>query len=320
MANFLKNKYMSGATTSNQSQSSFSQSQSTQTQNGKSWTESSISKETQKALKKAEKPFSSIYTNLLKGTVNSINNRKPFEYDLNEDALYKQYAEQYKNLGNQAMQDTMANAATLTGGYGSSYATTAGQQAFNSYMEQLNDIVPNLYAQARSNYDSDTSRLYDQANLYAGLESNEWSKWSDNRNYISNKANNERNQNAVSYSTQTNTTTQTDRSSSNSSSTQNTYVNPKYAGGSGSGGSGSTSNSLVLPTYEERVDAAHSYNKAKSLMDFLGLSGSVSTFKEWKQNNKGSYTDYQNYLSNTLSGIIDTAYTQKDRKKAKNKK
>ena len=219
---------MSGKTTSNQSQSSFSQSQSTQTQNGKSWTESSISKETQKALKKAEKPFSSIYTNLLKGTVNSINNRKPFEYDLNEDALYKQYAEQYKNLGNQAMQDTMANAATLTGGYGSSYATTAGQQAFNSYMEQLNDIVPNLYAQARSNYDSDTSRLYDQANLYAGLESNDYSKWSDNRNYYQNKHSNEWNQNAVSHSTQTNTTTQTDRSSSNSSSTQNTYVNPKY--------------------------------------------------------------------------------------------
>lgn len=314
MANFLKNKYMSGATTSNQSQSSFSQSQSTQTQNGKSWTESSISKETQKALKKAEKPFSSRYTNLLKGTVNSINNRKPFEYDLNEDALYKQYAEQYKNLGNQAMQDTMANAATLTGGYGSSYATTAGQQAFNSYMEQLNDIVPNLYAQARSNYDSDTSRLYDQANLYAGLESNEYSKWSDNRNYYQNKHSNEWNQNAVSHSTQTNTTTQTDRSSSNSSSTQNTYVNPKYTSGSTSG------NSLVLPTYDERVDAAHSYNRAKSLMDTYGLSGYLSTYKEWKKDNEGSYTDYQNYLSKSLEGIINTAYTQKQRKTSKNKK
>lgn len=314
MANFLKNKYMSGKTTSNQSQSSFSQSQSTQTQNGKSWTESSISKETQKALKKAEKPFSSIYTNLLKGTVNSINNRKPFEYDLNEDALYKQYAEQYKNLGNQAMQDTMANAATLTGGYGSSYATTAGQQAFNSYMEQLNDIVPNLYAQARSNYDSDTSRLYDQANLYAGLESNDYSKWSDNRNYYQNKHSNEWNQNAVSHSTQTNTTTQTDRSSSNSSSTQNTYVNPKYTSGSTSG------NSLVLPTYDERVDAAHSYNRAKSLMDTYGLSGYLSTYKEWKKDNEGSYTDYQNYLSKSLEGIINTAYTQKQRKTSKNKK
>lgn len=305
---------MSGKTTSNQSQSSFSQSQSTQTQNGKSWTESSISKETQKALKKAEKPFSSIYTNLLKGTVNSINNRKPFEYDLNEDALYKQYAEQYKNLGNQAMQDTMANAATLTGGYGSSYATTAGQQAFNSYMEQLNDIVPNLYAQARSNYDSDTSRLYDQANLYAGLESNDYSKWSDNRNYYQNKHSNEWNQNAVSHSTQTNTTTQTDRSSSNSSSTQNTYVNPKYTSGSTSG------NSLVLPTYDERVDAAHSYNRAKSLMDTYGLSGYLSTYKEWKKDNEGSYTDYQNYLSKSLEGIINTAYTQKQRKTSKNKK
>ena len=212
------------------------------------------------------------------------------------------------------MQDTMANAATLTGGYGSSYATTAGQQAFNSYMEQLNDIVPNLYAQARSNYDSDTSRLYDQANLYAGLESNDYSKWSDNRNYYQNKHSNEWNQNAVSHSTQTNTTTQTDRSSSNSSSTQNTYVNPKYTSGSTSG------NSLVLPTYDERVDAAHSYNRAKSLMDTYGLSGYLSTYKEWKKDNEGSYTDYQNYLSKSLEGIINTAYTQKQRKTSKNKK
>lgn len=319
MANFLKNKYMSGATTSNQSQSSFSQSQSTQTQNGKSWNTSSVSSNTQKALKRAEKPFSSRYTNLLKGTVNSINNRKPFEYDLNEDALYKQYAEQYKNLGNQAMQDTMANAATLTGGYGSSYATTAGQQAFNSYMEQLNDIVPNLYAQARSNYDSDTSRLYDQANLYAGLESNDYSKWSDNRSYYQNKYNNEWSQNAVSHSTQTNTTTQTDRSSSNSSSTQNTYVNPKYTSG----------NSLVLPTYEELKDAANKYKNAKSLMTKYGLTGKVddlSTWRNWtddkgnKVNADKTKTDYKNYLSNTLNEIVDAAYTKKERKKSKNNK
>ena len=45
-----------------------------------------------------------------------ITNRKPFQYDLNQDALYQQYKEQYQRLGRQAMEDTMGQAAALTGG------------------------------------------------------------------------------------------------------------------------------------------------------------------------------------------------------------
>ena len=79
-------------------------------------------------------------------------NRQPFTYDLTGDALYQQYANQYQRLGNQAMQDTLGQAAGLTGGYNSSYAQSAGQQAYQGYLDQLNDIVPELYGQAYSRY------------------------------------------------------------------------------------------------------------------------------------------------------------------------
>ena len=49
-------------------------------------------------------------------------NREKFQYDVNEDALYHQYKDLYTMQGQQAMVDTMGQAATLTGGYGNSYA------------------------------------------------------------------------------------------------------------------------------------------------------------------------------------------------------
>lgn len=312
MASILKKKYLTGVTTTNQNQSDWSNQRSTQNSNGTSWNTSNVSKKTINGLNKAERSYNSPYSKLLSGAVNDIQNRKDFEYDLNEDALYKQYADQYKALGNQAMQDTMANAATLTGGYANSYATTAGQQAYNSYLQQLNDIVPQLYQQARSNYDNKTQNLYNKASLYQGLDSEAYQRWSNNRNYYMDKYNNEWNRNAVSHSKQTDTSSQSSRSGSSSSNMQSTYAN------TGAG-------SLVLPTVEERYNAAHSYNNAKSLIDAYGLGGRVNTYKQWKkqqedkENKDRTYTDYQNYLSDALGEMIDNVYTKKARKKRSNK-
>lgn len=201
-------------------------SNSSSSSSSKSWNTSNISKRTKKQLKAAESPFSSKYTDMLDQTLNGINNRKEFQYDVNKDALYQQYAKQYKALGQNAMKDTMANAASLTGGFGNSYAVTAGQQAYNNYMDQLNNVVPDLYAQARSNYDAETQDMYNKANLYAGLESEDYAKWADERSYWSNKENNEWNRNAVSHSTQKDKQT----SQSNSSS-----YTPDTAGSGGKG-------------------------------------------------------------------------------------
>ena len=42
------------------------------------------------------------------------------------------------------MKDTMAQAASLTGGYGSSYASLAGQASYNDWMSRLMDVLPEL--------------------------------------------------------------------------------------------------------------------------------------------------------------------------------
>lgn len=91
-----------------------------------------------------------------------------FSYDLESDPLYAQYKDQYTTLGKEAMQDAMAQNAALTGGYGSSYSQGAGQQAYEHYLGRLNDVIPELYAQAYSQWADQRDREYNVINLMMG--------------------------------------------------------------------------------------------------------------------------------------------------------
>lgn len=108
-----------------------------------------------------------------------ITNRKPFQYDLNQDALYQQYKEQYQRLGRTAMQDTMGQAASLTGGYGSTYAEQVGQQTYNAYLQSLNGIVPELYDRAYGRYQDEGQDLYNRYGLVSDRENMDYSKYRD---------------------------------------------------------------------------------------------------------------------------------------------
>lgn len=108
-----------------------------------------------------------------------ISDRQPFEFDLDKDALYQQYKDQYTRLGQQAMKDTMGQAAGLTGGYSSSYAQNVGQQAYDDHLTKLNAVVPELYAQARAAYDAEGDDLYRQFQLAAAAADDAYQKERD---------------------------------------------------------------------------------------------------------------------------------------------
>ncbi len=90
-------------------------------------------------------------------------NREKFKYDMNADALYKQYAQQYEQNAKLAMQDTVGQVSALTGGYGNSYAETAGQAVYNQTMSGMNDKALQLYQMALNQYNAEGDRLM---NLY----------------------------------------------------------------------------------------------------------------------------------------------------------
>ncbi len=108
-----------------------------------------------------------------------IANRKKFSYDMGTDPLYQQYREQYQRQGRLAMQDTMGQAAALTGGYGSTYGEQVGQQAYNAYLQNLNDIVPQLQQQAYQRYQDEGTDLYNRYNLVFGRESTDYNRYRD---------------------------------------------------------------------------------------------------------------------------------------------
>ena len=129
----------------------------------------------------ANKPgaYNSPWQGQLDDIIGQILNREEFSYDLNEDALYQQYANQYINQGKMAMLDTMGQAAAMTGGYGNSYAQSVGQQAYQGYLQQLNDKVPELYQMALNQYQMEGDALYDQYAMLGAQEEQDYGRHRD---------------------------------------------------------------------------------------------------------------------------------------------
>lgn len=111
--------------------------------------------------------------------IGKIMNREKFSYDLNGDALYQQYKDQYVTQGQQAMMDTIGQASALTGGYGNSYAQSVGQQTYQGYLRQLNDRVPELYQLALDQYNREGEDLYNQYGLMADRDNTEYGRHRD---------------------------------------------------------------------------------------------------------------------------------------------
>ena len=108
-----------------------------------------------------------------------IQSRPGFQYDLNADALYQQAAEQYLRQGQQAMMDTMGQAAALTGGYGNSYAQTAGQQQYNEYLLGLSQLVPQFQQMALEQYRLEGDDLLNRYNLLMQQEESAYNRYLD---------------------------------------------------------------------------------------------------------------------------------------------
>lgn len=117
-------------------------------------------------------PFSSKYDD----QVDRILGLMEAGYDPETDANYQNYKNAYTRGGQQAMQNTMAQAAALTGGYGSSYGQSVGQQTYNQYMAGLADKIPELAAAAQEMYQN-------QLNNYMNLGNRDFSRYESNRNY-----------------------------------------------------------------------------------------------------------------------------------------
>lgn len=216
---------------------------------------------------------------------NRIANRKPFSYDIGTDPVYQQYREQYQRQGRLAMQDTMGQAAALTGGYGSTYGEQVGQQAYNAYLQNLNDVVPDLYNAAYNRYRDEGTDLYNQYGLLSDRENQAYSRYRDTVNDYYSDLSDARSAYDSAYSRDYNQWSDQlsywsqKAANENSAYLQQLAAQSRASGGSG-GGSGGRSKSKETTTQSGKGYIDNTYNK--------GGAGGVQS-KTYDQLKRGMY-------------------------------
>ena len=134
-----------------------------------------------------------------KFTVVTTPNTTTFSYNMTADALYNQYKQQYQQMGKAAMQDTMGQAAALTGGYGNSYAATAGNQAYQSYLQMLNDKVPQFAQMAFDQYQAEGDALNQRYAMAQSADESAYGRWLDSYNVWADERNQAQNAADTAY-------------------------------------------------------------------------------------------------------------------------
>ncbi len=137
----------------------------------------------QEALKRWEtnKPsgFESKYSGQIDDLLNRIINGEEFSYDPTKDSIFQIYKDNAVKQGRLAMNDTIADAAALTGGYGSSYGVAAGQQAYQQYLSYLNSVIPELQEQAYQRHLAEKEGNIQNLSLLQGLDESDYGKYRD---------------------------------------------------------------------------------------------------------------------------------------------
>ena len=156
---------------------------------------------------KAPEGYSSEWQAAMDETLERIMKRGDFSYNINTDALYGQYRDQYRKLGRAAMDDTVTRASAATGGYANSYAVTAGNAAYNDYLAKLDDVIPELYGLALERYRAEGDALAERYGLLADREIADYKRYRDSvgdylseRDYLRGVYENERERDYSRYS------------------------------------------------------------------------------------------------------------------------
>lgn len=124
--------------------------------------------------------YESQYKGQIDDILDTILNRPQFdENSVYDSDLYKNYKENYIQQGQRAMRDTTGNAAGLTGGYGSTYAAAAGQQAYDNYLSQLNDKSMDIYDRLYDKYLNEGTELYNQLGTLNNQDNIEYGRYRD---------------------------------------------------------------------------------------------------------------------------------------------
>lgn len=108
-------------------------------------------------------------------------NMPDFGYTQEEDPRYRQYRDMYERAGEKAAENAFGLAARYTGGYGSTYAATAANDAYAMYMDRLAAKGEALEQQAYDRYRDDRADLYRRLEAAQKLEDRDYDRERDEK-------------------------------------------------------------------------------------------------------------------------------------------
>lgn len=124
--------------------------------------------------------FSSKYQGQIDSIVDSILGREEFKTDqVFESDLYNNLRDQYMAAGDKAMRDTMGAAQAASGGYGSSFAQSVGQQAYDQSLSQFNNVALDVYDRVYNQYLQEGQELYNQLGMLNQQDSIDYGRYRD---------------------------------------------------------------------------------------------------------------------------------------------
>lgn len=123
--------------------------------------------------------YTSKYQGMIDDLLGQYMDRPAFSYDAESDPTYLALRDQYTTMGQNAMQDTLGQISARTGGLASSYAGSAAQQAYNSYMNELSGFIPELEQLAYERWQDQGNDLLAQIDLLTALEQGDYGKYQD---------------------------------------------------------------------------------------------------------------------------------------------
>lgn len=88
-----------------------------------------------------------------------------FQYTPETDPNYQAYMKLAKENAGLAMQDTLAKASAMTGGYSNSNAQLAGQKVYNQHLSEAEGRVGDYYAMALDTFNTNQNTLLNQIEL-----------------------------------------------------------------------------------------------------------------------------------------------------------
>ena len=121
--------------------------------------------------------YQSKYQGQIDNVMGKLDDLGGYDYDPAADTAYQQYKSEYTQKAKLANQNAQASASALTGGYGSSYGTQAGQKAYAATMSDLDNVLDSLTSQSRSEYNTRKSGLQQQLSGLQQAEQNDYSKY-----------------------------------------------------------------------------------------------------------------------------------------------